>query len=254
MHKKTLLSMLAVLVAIVILVGAGTLPGVLAAGNQQTTETPSTEVEPVRTISVNGTGKVSLDPDIATIYIGVHTENTDAQEAVASNNSQAEDVASALRGFGIAERDIKTTNFSIYPRQDYDNEGKITGITYIVDNTVQVTVRELDQLGELLDGVVQAGANSINGIEFSVADPEAAYDAALQAAVENARSRAETLAAAAGVELGEVQSISSYIGGGPVPVYRDFGGAAVEAAAMSVPVSPGQTEIQVEVSIVYAIQ
>lgn len=254
MRNKILLSVFAVLLAVALLVGASTLPGALAAGNQQTSEPTPTENEPVRTISVNGTGKVTLDPDIATIYIGVHTENSDAQEAVASNNTQAEAVASALSGFGIAEADIKTTNFSIYPRQDYDNEGNITGITYVVDNTVQVTVRDLDQLGALLDGAVQAGANSISGIEFSVADPEAAYEAAMQAAVENARSRAEILAESAGVTLGEVQSISSYIGGGPVPVYRDFGGAAAEAAAMSVPVSPGQTEIQVEVNMVYAIQ
>lgn len=194
-----------------------------------------------------------LDPDIATINIGVHTENADAQAAVSENNEQAQAVMQALLDFGIAEQDIRTSNFSIFPRQNYDNEGNLQEIVYVVDNSVQVTVRDLDSIGEILDAAVSAGANSINGIQFTIEDPSAAYDTAMAAAVENARSRAEVLAEAAGVELGEVQSINSYVNGGPIPFSQDVR-MEMAAADASVPISPGQTEISVEVSVVYNIQ
>jgi uncharacterized protein YggE len=212
-----------------------------------------TEPQP-RTISVNGSGVVTLTPDMATISIGVQTENTQAERAVSQNTRQAQAVADALAEFGIEPRDIKTTNFSIYPRQDRDNEGILRQVYYVVNNTVLVTVRDLDSLGEVLDAVVQAGANSINNISFDASDRESAYQDALEAAMENAIARATILAEAAGAELGDVQNIYTNIyGGGEVVVERavsmDF---AAEGA--SVPVSAGQMEIRVEVSVVYEIK
>lgn len=253
MRNKIILSLVAALAIVAIGIGAGSLPRAFAAENQQTQPPEPTESAPMRTISVNGSGTISLDPDMATINIGVHTENSDAQQAVADNNAQAQEVMDVLKNFGIAERDISTSNFSIYPRQDYDNEGKITSITYVVDNSVQVKVRDLSTIGGVLDAAVSAGANSINGIQFGVEDSSAAYNDALEAAVVNARGRAEVLAQAAGVELGEVQSISSSVSGGPIPIYQDVRMSA-EAAAAEVPISPGQTQITVDVSMVYAIQ
>ena len=147
-----------------------------------------------RTINVTGTGKVTLTPDIAYVSIGVHTEGKDAAEAVATNTSQSQKVVDALKTFKIDPKDIQTTNFSIYPQQQYDNEGKPQGITYVVDNTVYVTLRDIDQLGELLDAVVKAGSNSINSIQFDVADREAALSEARQLAVDNAQKQAEELA------------------------------------------------------------
>lgn len=216
------------------------------------TEEPLPEA-PLRTISVSGSGKVTLTPDIATISIGVHTENIDATEAVAANTSQAQAVMQALEAAGVAEKDIQTSNFSIYPRQEWDNEGKVTGITYVVDNTVLVTVRDLDAIGGLLEAVVEAGSNQIGGIQFDVSNREAAYKQALSAAVEDARAKADVLAQAAGVEVGDVQMISSSTSGGPIVMEKAF---AVEAAMAvgEVPVSPGEMEVSAEVSIVYLIQ
>lgn len=254
MRNKILLSVFAVLLIFGLAASALSLPSVFAAENSQASDpNQPTENAPLRTISVNGSGKVTLDPDIATINIGVHTENTNAQEAVAQNNEDAQAVIDALKGFGIADKDIQTSNFSIYPRQDYDNEGQVRGITYVVDNSVMVKVRDLESIGAVLDATVKAGANSINGIQFSVEDPSAAYEAALGVAVESARNRAEVLAQAAGVELGEVQTISTYIGGVPTPYYGDIRIMA-EAAAAEVPISPGQTDITVDVNVVYFIQ
>lgn len=210
------------------------------------------EGTPLRTISVSGSGRAFLTPDIAYISIGVHTENEDAAAAVASNNKQVQQVASALESFDIDPKDIQTTNFSIFPRQEFDNNGKPLGITFIVDNSVYVTLRDIDKVGEVLDGAVKAGANSISGIQFDVADRTEALTAARQAAVADAQAQAEELAQAAGVELGDVQSISTF--GSPVPLPQSKAAFQMEAAAAEVPISPGQLIVAVDVNMVYLIQ
>ncbi len=216
-------------------------------------EPPAGQAEPPRTISVTGSGVAYLTPDLAYINIGVHTENASAEEAVAENSADTEEVIAAIREFGIDERDIQTTNFSIWPQQRYGNDGQPTGeITYVVDNTVMVTVRDLDQIGELLNAVVDAGSNQINGIQFDVADKAAALATARTAAVAEARQIASELAEAAGVELGEIQAISTGVSA-PSPV---FGGAELARlqADASVPVARGQMTVQVDVNVVFAIE
>jgi uncharacterized protein YggE len=225
------------------------------ASAQGLTPTPGTEgsgqTSP-RTLTVSGSGQTYLTPDIAYINIGVHTEGTNAAEAVSSNNTQSQKVIDALKNMGINAKDIQTTNFSIYPQQQYDNQGKPVGeVKYMVDNTVYVTVRDLDKIGDLLDATVKAGANSINGIQFDVADRTQALSDARKAAVADAKGQAEELAQAAGVTLGVVQSISTSTGSQPVPFYQAKGAGAADVA--SVPVSPGQMLVTVDVNIVYEI-
>ena len=100
-----------------------------------------------RLLSVNGRAEVKITPDLAYISIGVHTEDTTAAEAVAMNNSQAQAVINALKELGIAEADIQTTNFSIYPYEKWGSDNQSLGIYYSVDNTVYVTLRDVDSLG-----------------------------------------------------------------------------------------------------------
>ena len=140
-----------------------------------------------RTLSVNGTGTISLTPDIAYIYLGVHSEDPSASEAVASNNTQTQKVIDALKNLGIDEKDIRTTNFSIWPSQQYGPDGTVTGSIYMVDNTVYITVRDLDGLGDLLDSAITAGANSVNSIQFDVADKTEAVKEARAKAMEDAK-------------------------------------------------------------------
>ncbi len=224
-----------------------------ACGGVALAQTPQAEqTPPQRTITVNGSGKTILTPDIAYISIGVHTENKDAAEAVAANNTQAEKVLAALSSFKIAAKDIQTTNFSIYPRQDYDQDGKPTGITFVVDNTVYVTLRDLEQVGAVLDAAVKAGANSISGIQFDVEDKTEALSVARKAAVADAQAQAAELAQAAGVNLGAVQSISTYTSY-PVPVDLTRSTVAMDMAA-SVPISPGSMTVTVDVNMVFAIE
>jgi uncharacterized protein YggE len=111
---------------------------------------------------------------------------------------------------GIAAKDLQTTNFSIYPMQDFDPQGKPTSTRYAVDNTVYVTLRSLPKLGDVLEAAIDAGANSINGIQFDVADRTAALSEARRSALVNAGEQARELAQAAGLALGNIQQLNSY--------------------------------------------
>jgi uncharacterized protein YggE len=193
-------------------------------------------------------------PDIAYIYVGVHTEKSSASEAVGENNSQTQKMIDALKDFGIAAQDIRTTSFSIWPQDKYDPfTGTQTGEkVYVVDNTVYVTVRDLAKLGELLDAVIAAGANTVNSIQFDVADKSEALKLARAEAVKNAAAQAQELADAAGVKLGDVQTIE-YYDSVPYPVFdgKGGGGGAMEAA---VPIQPGQLTYTVTVTVSYTIK
>ena len=210
---------------------------------------------PLRTLSVAGSGQAYLAPDIAYIYIGVHTEKLTAAEAVAENTTQTQTVIEAIKDFGIDEKDVRTTNFSIWPMDKYDPQsGTPTGEkTYAVDNTVYVTVRKLDKLGDLLDTAVQAGANTVNSVQFDVADKDEALKTARAEAVKDAQAKAQELADASGVSLGELQSIG-FSDSMPYRVFdgKGGGGAAVEAAA--VPIQPGQLTFTVTVNATYQIK
>lgn len=236
-----------------ILLIAALLSGCAGAALAQTT-TPVAENVPPRTLNVSGSGKAYLTPDIAYINIGVRTEGAEASKVVAENSANSQKVIDALKELGVEVKDIQTTNFSIFPNQKFDMEGKPTGeITYVVENTVYVTVRNLENIGKLLDAAVTSGANQIYGIQFDVADKTAALSEARKGAVENAKTVAQELAEAAGVSLGEIQTINISSGGTPIPFYDNRGGM-LAAEAASVPVSAGQMILTVDVNIVFSIR
>ncbi len=207
-----------------------------------------------RTLSITGTGEVRAVPDLATITLGVMSSAATAQEALAANTKSMTDVMTLLRQQGIADRDIATSNFNISPRYDYGQGGtqapKVTG--YDVSNTVTLTVRKIDALGDLLDKAVTAGSNQVYGIAFSVSKPEALLDAARKEAVADARRKAEIYAAASGFALGDIVSLAE--GGGyrpPMPVVMK---SAMSADAAPVPVAQGEQALTIDVSIVWAIK
>jgi uncharacterized protein YggE len=212
--------------------------------------------ENIRTLNVNGIGQVDLTPDIAYIYIGVHDEAATASEAVNANKTHTNSVIAAIKKAGVAEKDIRTSNFSIWPSQQYSPDGKVTGTIYMVDNSVYITVRDLNNLGNLLDDAITAGANSVNSITFDVADKTEAVKTARAKAVEDAKLQAQELADAAGISLGSVQNINFYDNSSyPSPVYGGKGGGGgAMAADVAVPIQPGQLTISVTVSITYSIQ
>jgi uncharacterized protein len=205
---------------------------------------------PMRTITVTGSGMVTLTPDLAYVYIGVQTLNASAATAMDENNVRAAALIEAIKAFGVDEKDIQTTNFSIYPQDVYDDNFNVIGTTYQVDNTVYVTVRDLGTLGDLLDAAFRAGANTINGISFDVADRTEAVSQARLAAVTDARRQADELTAATDVSIGDVQTIS-YYDSNPYPVYLES--RVTMDSASSVPIQAGSMQITTTVTIVYEI-
>jgi uncharacterized protein YggE len=259
--KSTLIASVLLIVALLsacspsLATGLASTESAVYAKSASSPDVASADETATRTISVTGTGKVDLVPDIAYISIGVHTQNKDISEAVTSNNSATKKMKEALVKLGVADKDIQTSNFSIYPQQQYDKEGQMTDVViYSVDNNVMVTVRKLDQIGQLLGEAVKAGANSINNIQFDVDNKSQAQAEARKAAVDDARKQAEELAKAAGVTVGEIQSISVYTA--EVPMYSMYSGRGSfeTAAASNVPISAGQMTVTVTVNATYLIK
>lgn len=206
-------------------------------------------------LSVNGHGEVTMPPDVAYVSIGVHSSGTDVSQAVSDNAAQVAQVMAALTDMGIAREDMQTSNFSVYTSDNYDPiTGMVNGTNYTVDNTVNVTARELDRLGELLDRAVSAGANSIWGVTFDLENKDEALAQARDLAVQDALDGAQALANAAGVSIGKIVSVSyTNTGYYPGPYYGlGGGGGAGEGAATSI--VPGLITVSADVYVTYAIQ
>lgn len=211
------------------------------------------------TLNVSGRSDVFLTPDLAYVNIGVHTESENVADSLSQNNEQAQAISETLQKLGVAKEDIQTSAFNIYPYQDYGPYGpgpettEAPPIKYAVDNTVFVTVRELDKLGEILDAVVRKGANSIHSVQFDVQDKSAALAQARQEAIQNGRAQAEEMAQAAGVTIGDLVSLSVHGGDNGQPMFAEKGLGGVQGAS-SVPVSAGQLVITMYAEMSFRIQ
>ena len=155
-----------------------------------------------RSIHVNGSGSVTGEPDIATLYLGVSVEKETVEEAREEAASAMTAVIDSLKANDIAENDIQTENFSIYPQYDYTDEGRVLR-GYRVNNTVRTKVRELETLSDIIDDATGAGGDIVvvNSIQFMIEDPTPLQAQARALAVKNAEAKAQTLAEASGVTL-----------------------------------------------------
>ncbi len=208
-------------------------------------------------IWVNGEGKLTVAPDIATVSLGIQAQAATVAQAQSDAASAMDKVMKALTANGIADKDIQTENFSItqVTRWDDKTQQQIT-IGYSVSNTVAAKMRELDKVGTVIDAVATAGGDftRINDISFSIDDPTIYQRDARDKAMANARNKGEQLAGLAGVKLGSPTYISesSYV---PVPIYKS--GAMMEGAAPApaptTPITPGQLDVTVDVQVVYSI-
>lgn len=204
------------------------------------------------TISVTGTGRVVITPDTADLRLGVSTAAKTVKEARAAAASSMTAVIASLKNTGIADRDIQTTILSLQPTYDYATGGtppRLTG--YSLTNAVAVTVRNLDLLGPAIDAALAAGATTMDGVSFRVADQTTAEKQARTAAMAEAKAKASALASAAGVSISGISTISETVAPVPYPVY--FGAAAGVAKDMATPVQPGTSEITISVAVVYLI-
>jgi uncharacterized protein YggE len=209
---------------------------------------------PVQGITVQGTGKVTLSPDLATIAIGVQAQGASAAKAQSSASAAMAKIIAAVKSKGIADADIATQWVSLDPQYDY-NAGSTPPhlIGYAANQSLSVKVRKIENTGEVIDAAVGAGATQIGGISFSVTDPAGASAQARSAAIADALARAKSLAGAAGVTLGAAISISEVSAPVTTPYPYALGGAAVGAPSVPTPVQPGTTEVEVDVQVTFAI-
>ena len=202
------------------------------------------------TIVVAGTGRVAVEPDLADLRLGVSVgrATVDAARAVAAETMEA--ILAAVAAAGVDERDVRTTLLSVHPRYDYRENRQPTLTGYELANVIEVTVRDLARLGDVVDGTLRAGATSMDGLSFRVADPAPAEREARLRAMAAARARADVLAEAAGLEIVGVFDI---VEGGastpPEPRYRAARMMVSEDA--STPVEAGSLEVAVSVTVTY---
>ncbi len=208
------------------------------------------------TISISGLGEVTAAPDTAFITSGVTTQGATAREALDANTKAMTDLLDTLKAAGIEARDIQTSGFSVNPNYVYSDARDANGYQlppkingYQVYNTVTVRVRDLNSLGSVLDKAVNVGANTINGISFSVADPSKLYDEARKAAFADAREKAALYADVAAEELGNIVNISESQGySSPQPYMMK---ATADAAGAPVPIASGELSFQINVQVTW---
>jgi uncharacterized protein len=207
-----------------------------------------------RTISLSGQGEVRAAPDIAVLSLGVTTNAPSAKEAVDANSASMKALLEALKAAGVADKDMQTSNFVVSPRYDYSRSDGSAPQQQGFDatNSVTVTVRNINDLGRILDSSVAAGSNQINGISFGLDKPQPVMDEARKLAVADAKRKAELYASAARVSLGNIIQINE--GGGyqpPAPIAQ-FSKSRAEAA--DVPIAAGEQVIVVDVNITWEIR
>ncbi len=204
-------------------------------------------------ITVTGTGTVSGTPDMAQVSVGVVTQSLTIQDAVDANQAQMNALLAALKALGVADKDIQTSNFNVNTQTNVKPSSTTGGndvnyVTYYVNNQVQVTLRDVSKLGDLLDKVVKAGANNIYGVTFGISDPSQLEDQARAKAVENASSKAHSVAKLEGVTLGNVVSVTETSGypGVAFPSVSGMGGGAA-------PIQTGELQVSVSLQVTYEI-
>ena len=202
-------------------------------------------------ISVSGTGAINVNPDVAYVSLGVSIRGTDLKVALDENNRAIAAVISAVRAKGVAEKDIRTTEFNIYPDFSYGydkNEEQIRG--YTVSNNVSVVIRDIATVGEILGVAANAGANVSGGAQFGLLNNSAAYNEALVLAIKNAVGKAEAIAGALGKQIGSPSSVTetaNYY----APYHAAVENLSMDAATGNVPVQTGKLTVTANVQMVY---
>lgn len=205
-----------------------------------------------RTVTVTGYGQASAVPNVVRITLGVESVNPKLTPALSEVNRKMAAVMAALEKAGVAKRDIRTVDFSVFPERAYSQSGPGPITSYRVSNVVRVTVRKVEESGAVLDAAINAGANVVQGLNFEVEDMKQVEASARKAAMDDARAKAESLVNAAGAKLGRALTISEFSMGGPPMPMMAF--AAEGNAAKGVSLAPGSQEITIQVQVTYEIE
>lgn len=211
-------------------------------------------------LTVTAQGSSTRTPDLASYSAGVTTQGTTASEALSANSAQMNRVIAALKRAGIADKDVQTSNLSVnpvysqpkrLPDGSYEDAPQRI-VAYQVSNTVNVRQRKLEDMGKVIDALVTAGANQVNGPGFMLAEPDAAQDEARVAAMKSARARAELYAKASGLRVARIVSISESGGYAPQPVMFVRKEMA-DVPPPAPPVAPGELEMNMNVTVQFEL-
>lgn len=206
-----------------------------------------------KTITVTSTASVGSEPDEAVVTLGVSTQDPDSATALGRNGETVDAVVAAVEGAGVAKDDIRTTRLDL-DRRTIHRRTPQEATVYVADSALEISVRDMDTVGDVIQAGVEAGATSVRGVRFGVSDPAEARTEALDAAVRGARTKADAMAAAAGTTVTGVVTIDEQ--GAAQPAYRTYAADTAYPAAMALTaevVPPDQIQTQVTVIVTWAI-
>jgi len=216
----------------------------------------------VPSVTVNASAKIQVDPDIAYISLGVRTENKNSKTAKDDNAELMNKVLKAIYAQGVKEDDVQTSGLSLSSRYNWDDNGNRTLAGYTVNNTLKITVRDLDKVGNIVDAAINAGANQFNNVSFGLEDEEEYYVMALEAATKKAKKRAAAIARANDSTLGSAISFTnsnvnynSYVYYDEVVMEEaDEAEAAATSNSIGSTITSGQISVSATVSAVYELK
>ena len=204
-----------------------------------------------RTLHVSGEGHVSVKPDVAVVFAGVTATGKDLGKTTAEATAGMRRMLDAVAKAGVPAKDVQTTRHDVSVDRPWTDKGPGPVTGYTVVDEVRLTVRDLSRLGVVIDRVLAAGSNTLRSLSFEKEDPTPEQARALVAAYASARAKADALARAAGVTLGEVVTMSA---GGQVRPYPMMRSAMAMEKADGAPVSPGEVEVAASVDVTFAIR
>jgi uncharacterized protein YggE len=214
-----------------------------------TTAAPATAADPApHTISVSASGKVTVVPDVARLSVGVTVTRPTVKAARTVAAGVITNIVAAVKGLGVADADIQTSGLSLYPQYAKGSSTRITG--YTIGEQLQITVRDLDKAGDVVDASTTNGATEVNGISFELADPAKAMNDARASAIAAAQTSAQAMAAAGHVTLGAVVSIADV---SPSTPYYPGMARPFSVADAATPIQPGSQDVSVTVNVVFGI-
>ena len=221
----------------------------LSVHNAPVAAAPTASDPATHTITVTGSGKVTVVPDVARVTLGFTSTQPSVKAARSDAATAMTAVIAAVKGLGVADADIRTVALNLYPQYANNSPGKIVG--YSISEQVQVTIRDLDKVGDVVDAAAGKGATDVGGVSFELADPDTATNQARAAAVAAARTSAEAMAAAGHVTLGAVVAMTDTVVSAPYPMFMAAGKAA--DGSIATPVQPGTQDVSAQVTVVFAI-
>lgn len=210
---------------------------------------------PARTLAAAAEGKTTISPDIAEVSFSVVSQGENPEKLASANNDKMAAVVNNIKSNGVDAKDIKTTNYDLQPNYSYDkNTGRSYIYGYTLTQTVYVKIRDLKKVATVVGGVTPLGVNQVGGISFQVEDSEKFLGEARKEAFQKAKTKAEEIAKASGVELGRIVNVSEYQNS-PAPYYKNAAVGMGGAESASVPtIEPGTQELKLNVSVTYELE